>query len=445
MNKTSYLKEMPFSVRGGEWFPGAGFGLFIHWDHSSQRGTEISYPMVGVTFDFTDGHHDIYVGTDDPEKTITVADYHSTAATFNPTEWDPRAFARLARESGAQYVVFTARHLNGYSMFHTQYSDRSIEYSPYQRDITRELVDALHAENLKVGLYYSLPDWGHPDYPGVQDSDRPFGFNKQNLRRSSPEEWERFKEYQRNQLTELLTNYGRIDLLWFDLKEERTEEEWEPAKLRELVKSLQPHVIINDRLPGHGDYLTPEQTFPLEPPTQPWELCQTIGGQWTWSPDNSRNKSSHTILRTLVEVVSQGGNYLLNIGPRGDGRLDPAQVAVVGDIAAWMRHHAESVIDTYPVEGFRFYGPATGRPGRVYLYLVALPVEDIVVRGVPIDRVEGARVLATGEKLGITKIAPWAAYSDPALETIGELRIKAPASSGALIDVVAIDLKTEDA
>ncbi|MGW5696857.1 alpha-L-fucosidase, partial [Streptomyces asiaticus] len=148
-----------------DWFGEAAFGLFVHWDHASQQGVEIGWPLVG---------HSILPGRTEPEADITVAQYQSTAATFNPQHWDPRAVARLARAAGARYVVFTVRHHAGYSMYHTKHSDFSIAASPYGRDITREFFDALRAEGLRVGVYYSLLDWNHLDYPAFTDADRPY-------------------------------------------------------------------------------------------------------------------------------------------------------------------------------------------------------------------------------------------------------------------------------
>lgn len=451
MNPTadSFRRQTGFNLPGGEWFIGAGFGLFVHWDHTSQQGIEISWPLVGKS---------IIPDSQGVEHVVSVDQYHSTAATFNPVEWDAVALARLARRAGAEYVVFTARHHAGYSMFHTQHSDFGIQNSPFGRDITREFVEAIRAEGIRVGIYYSLPDWNHADYPAFTPNDLPYprehwpaaGFARSagtpiaddTHRRSSPSAWARFQDYLRGQLTELLTNYGTIDLLWFDGEWERSEQEWDSAGLRSLIKSLQPDVVINDRLPGQGDYATPEQGFPTVAPAGPWELCLTIGQVWAWSPTDIRNKSSRSLVTTMVEVASRGGNLLLNVGPKGDGSLSGLQTGMLNEIGAWMDTHAESVVDVSPTVGVDFYGPSTARRGTLYLHLVMTPVDEIIVRGIPVGRVTGIRLLATEQQLAyetVAQVHETADESGDAGEAGGELRIAAPRASGALIDVIAID------
>jgi len=443
---TSFIRPTDFRLPGGEWFVGAGFGLFVHWDHASQQGIEISWPLVGRS---------IIPGSDDVEDAVSVEQYHSSAPTFNPTEWNATALARLAKRAGARYVVFTARHHGGYSMFHTEHSDFGVQNGPFGRDITREFVEAIRAEGIRVGIYFSLPDWHHPDYPAFAEADRPYPeehwpgagleenigqpIREDRHRRATPEQWDRFQRYLRGQLTEILSNYGTIDLLWFDGEWERNEEEWDSKGLRELIKSLQADVVINERLLGHGDYKTPEQSFPLVAPTGPWELCLTIGDMWAWRPADTNNKSVRSLLTSLIEVASRGGNLLLNIGPKGDGSLNPVQVERLESIGEWMELHSESVIDVSPTVGVDFYGPTTARPGTVYLHLVNVPVEEIIVRGLPVRRVSSIRLLATGERLEHTvgfEVHELASHDD---EPNGELRIPAPAPSGAAIDVVAID------
>ena len=370
-------------------------------------------------------------------------------------KWDAVALARLAKRAGARYVVFTARHHAGYSMFHTEHSDFGIEHSPFGRDITREFVEAIRGEGLRVGIYYSLPDWNHQDYPAFQMSDRPYASEHwpsagdlahagspvadDKHRRSSPAQWTRYQEYMRGQPTEILTEYGTIDLLWFDGEWERSEEEWDSAGLRGLIKSLQPDVVINDRLLGQGDYKTPEQGFPATAPSGPWELNMTIGQMWAWHPGDTRSKSTTSLLMTLIEVASRGGNLLLNIGPKGDGSLNESQVETLEEIGEWMDTHAESVVDVTPTVGVDYCGPSTARPGNLYLHLVMRPIEQVIVRGIPVGRVTGIRLLATGEQLPFEVSFEVHEQSAAGEEPSGEIRIPAPAASGAPIDVIAID------
>lgn len=435
-------------VPGAEWFTGAGFGVFIHWDHASQQGLDLSWPLVGRS---------VVPGTEEFSDQVTVAGYQQSAATFDPTSWDAPGLARVIKSSGASYAVFTVRHHAGYSMYHTAWSDFGIEHSPYGKDITRQLVEALRAEGLRVGLYYSLSDWNHPDYPAVRDEDRPYPLERwpqaglaeyrdapeanDRHRRSTPAAWARYQAYLRGQLTELLTDYGPIDLLWFDGEWERSAEEWDTAGLRDLIKKLQPDVIINDRLLGQGDYETPEQGFPSVTPDGPWELCLTIGDMWGYGPADTRFKTARSLVHSLIEVAARGGNLLLNTGPRGDGSLTPEHVQRFAAIGRWLEHHRESVIGVRPSQGVDFYGPSTvsASGDTLYLHLLMLPVDDVVVRGIPTRRVVRVRRLADGAELGFTSKVSFQEDAKGGHDACGELRISAPGASGALVDVLAID------
>jgi alpha-L-fucosidase len=441
-----FLRPRGEALPGQAWFSQAKFGLFVHWDHVSQQGIEIGWPLVGRS---------IIPDSAGVEDSVSVEQYHSSAAGFDPTEWDPKRLAQMAKESGARYVVFTARHHSGYAMFHSKHAIAGVEHSRFGRDITRELVDAVRAEGLRVGLYYSLSDWGHPDYPAFTMEDRPYpaehwpeaGWAKNagtaiaddRHRRSGAVQWGRYLDYVRGQLTELLTDYGQIDLLWFDGEWERSPEEWDAAGLRELIKSLQPNVLINERLPGNGDYATPEQGFPVEPPIGPWELCMTIGEMWGWRPGDTRVKSARSLLTSLIEVASRGGNLLLNTAPRGDGSLNELHVAKFDELAEWMRAHSESVFDTVPTRGVDYYGPTTARPGTLYLHLVMRPVDTIVVRGIPVGRISRVRLLATGVDLAHSTSYEIREHESGKADPLGEVVIDAPKPSGSLIDVVAVD------
>jgi alpha-L-fucosidase len=414
------------------WFNHAGLGVFVHWDHASQQGLEISWPMVGRWQ--WPGYDAVNPESDD----VTVAQYQSSAATFNPARWDPAALAKRAKALGAKYVVFTTKHAAGYSMFHTRHSDFSIEHSPYQRDLTREFVDAVRAEGLRVGLYYSLADWHHPGYPAWTDADRPY--SRDGYRRAEPEDWATYLRYMHDQLTELLTNYGRIDLLWFDGDWERSAEEWCAGQLRMLCKSLQPRVIINDRLPGYGDYTTPEQVFPTDAPAGPWELCMTMSESWGYRPADHRRKTARQLAERLCEVSSKGGNLLLNIGPDGDGVLPDWQIDRLDELTDWTARHGEAVLGVRPgSKNLQFYGPVTETDDSIYLHLVLRPAGEVVARGLPVKRIRGVRLLATGEQLTFRSNVEVHNGVVPA-EPTGELFIDVPAASGALIDVIAVDL-----
>lgn len=434
------------SIPGGEWFTGAGFGMFVHWDHASAQGLEIGWPITGRS---------IIPGQLVAEDLVSPEQYHSSAPGFNPVLWSADDLADLAKNSGAQYVVFTTRHHGGYSMFHTAQSSYSIQNSPFKRDIVREVADAVRARGMRVGFYYSLSDWHHEDYPSFTEADRPY--RKEHYpeadwpenegtpiqidrhRRPTPEQWSRYLDYVRGQISELLTNYGQVDLLWFDGGWERSPQEWDCAGIRELIKSLQPNCIINERLTNHGDYFTPEQSMPAYPPAGPWEMCMTVGEHWGWRP-NSKTKSARSLVVTLIEVVSRGGNLLLNTGITGDGSLDPNQVECFEQIGDWMTSHSSSVIGVEPAFDVDFYGPVTRDASSIYLHLLSQPIERTIVRGLPVDRILGIELMSTEQPIPYTLNFEVHHRAKPGEPRTGEVQIEAPDPSGALVDVLRIRL-----
>jgi alpha-L-fucosidase len=363
------------------WFEQARFGMFVHWDHASAQGLELSWPMVGGLFAL-------------PKcQSVPVAEYQGSASTFDPGSFDPAAVAALARRAGMRYAVFTAKHHAGYAMWPTRLSEHSVASSPCGRDLVRAFVDAVRAEGLRVGLYFSLSDWHHPDYPAFGDDDRPYlpGVSPP---LPSPEQHERYLAYLQGQLRELLTDYGTVDVLWFDGGWERPPEWWRPQELESLVRGLQPGIVINDRLPGVGDFATPEQFVPPQPPDGPWETCLTMNDSWGYVPADADYKSGRELVHTLCEVAARGGNLLLNVSPTGTGALPAEQEERLETVAGWMATNAESILDTEPgLDPWQFYGPSTRRGSRVYLHLLLRPYEQVTVRGVPVKRVERVRAL----------------------------------------------------
>src|SRR5262249_9754652 len=225
-----------------------------------------------------------------------IAEYYATAARFDPRTYDPRAWAAAARRAGMQYAVLTAKHHDGFALFDTRHSDFSARHAPVGRDLVRPFVDAMRAAGLRVGLYCSLSDWHHPDYPAFTDADRPYDFFA--LPQPTEAQWERYLAFLFAQVRELLTGYGPIDLLWFDGGWERLPpSRWRPEALRALIRSLQPDCLVNDRLPGGGDFETPEKVGPARTPAGPWETCLTMNESWGYNPgdrDYRRRGSSCT-------------------------------------------------------------------------------------------------------------------------------------------------------
>ncbi|TAK65863.1 MAG: alpha-L-fucosidase, partial [Dehalococcoidia bacterium] len=316
------------------WFDTARFGMFVHWGHSSQRGCELSWPLVG-------GTPALPLCGD-----IPVDEYHATAATFDPRAYDPRAWAAMAKRLGMTYAVFTAKHHDGFAMYHTRQGDFSIEHAPFKRDILREFIDAMRAEGIRIGIYFSLIDWHHPDYPAFTEADKPYQFGK--WRQPSPEQWARFSEFMFAQVRELLTGYGRIDVIWFDGGWERNMLQWRSKELHDMIRQLQPEILINDRLPGFGDFDTPEQFVPARPPARAWETCMTINDSWGYNPSDANYKSARELIHTLCEAAGRGGNLLLNVGPKGDGSLPAELTDRLAVVERWMLRHAESIAGTQP-------------------------------------------------------------------------------------------------
>ncbi len=410
------------------WFDTARFGMFIHWGLSSVPGWELSWPLVGGTPAL-------------PRcQSVSIDEYYAAAKVFNPQRYDPREWARLAKRLGMQYAVLTTKHHDGFAMFDTKLSDFSLPHAPYGNDAVRAYVDAFRAEGLHIGMYFSLSDWHHPDYPAFTEADKPYNFFA--LPQPTAAQWARYLDVLFGQVRELLTSYGRIDVIWFDGQWERNPpEKWKATELHTMIKSLQPDILINDRLPGCGDFDTPEQFIPPQPPAVTWETCMTMNESWGYSPGDTHYKSPRQLIHSLCEVAGRGGNLLLNVSPKGDGSLPVEQVERLEIVAQWMERHGESIVGTIPgLEPWQFYGPSTRRGERIYLHALMRPYEAVSVRGVPIRRIASVRALATGAELLHTarcSVIDELLNADP----FGELTISVPES---VIDpyatVIAVDI-----
>lgn len=295
-----------------EVFRDAGLGLFIHWGPNSQVGTEISWPLFNASDDY-------------------IRKYYALADTFDPTGFDPAAWARLAKLAGMEYVVFTAKHHDGFCNFDTAYSDFKITRTPYGKDITAQVAEAFRKEGILIGFYYSPGDFryqwetgqrtGHIYEPGF-DSPALFGPRQMS-----------FLDYERGQLEELLTRYGDVFLLWFDGK-------CEP--LKKHAWRVRQDVFIS-----RGEIPTPEQEIPGQADDRAWESCLTTSYQWSYLPGAVVRPSSE-IIENLVHIRARGGNMLLNIGPRPDGRIAPADEDVLRDLGLWMMLYGEAVRGVRP-------------------------------------------------------------------------------------------------
>ena len=412
--------------KDAEWFPKARFGVFIHWGHVSQQGWELSWPMM----------------TELPNlpysKKVTREEYNRHALDFNPVKFDPQDMARRIKNMGAQYVVVIAKHHDGFNMYPTKYTDWSIAKAKYGKDIVGPLVRAVRAEGMHPGIYYSLCDWHYPAYPTY---DWRKGGNYSSLRWASWGDWNRYITFMFGQIRELLTNYGQIDVLWFDGGWEVVPWRLHPYALKNMIKKLQPQIMINDRLLFAGGYKTPEQFIPQKPLKGPWETCLTMNTSWGYIPADRDYKSVYRLIRTICEVASKGGNLLLNISPRGDGTLPPEQIERMAAIGRWMKVYGGSIIGTEPgLEPWQFYGPSTRKGNKYYLHLVMRPAEEITVRGIKINRVKSVTALKDGRPLKWTKQEPVLDMILKDKDPTGELTIKTPpAILDPYVSVIALE------
>ena len=312
-----------------EWFTNVRFGMFIHW---------------GIYSIPAEGEWIIY------QKDLNMADYERFAAQFNPVDFDPGSWADLAKDAGMKYVVFTTKHHDGFCMFDSRYTDYKITRTPYGRDITRELVEAFRERGIRIGFYHSLVDWRHPHF--IPDPEHPLG---KHGKTQWPERDRRiYQKYLYSQVEQLMSDYGKIDLLFFDYTSRyKTSEEWDPEHLLEMVYRLQPEIIVNDRLSFDkssfaGDYLTPEISVPNHPLKRngapvPWETCMTMNNHWGYAEDDHDFKEVSTVMTALTQCVSKNGNLLFNIGPDSRGNIPEEGKLLLRGIAEWFSHNGEAV------------------------------------------------------------------------------------------------------
>lgn len=368
-----------------EWFVHDRFGMFIHWG---------LYALPA--------RHEWIKNL---EK-ITEEKYQKYFEYFDPDMYDPREWARAAKKAGMKYAVLTTKHHEGFCLFDSAYTDYKATNTKAGRDLVREYVDAFSAEGLKVGFYYSLIDWHHPDFPidplhPRRDDDNIDELNKgRDIRR--------YAEYMRNQVTELLTNYGKIDILWFDFSYPDSEYrgmkgkgklDWEAEELIATARRLQPEIIIDNRTEIEQDLWTPEQYQPTDWIRDDdgnrvvWEACQTFSGSWGYHRDESTWKTPEMLIRMLVNTVSCGGNLLMNVGPTARGYFDNRAVGALDAIGSWMKYNSRSI---YGCTQSEFEAPAdvryTQKEGRLYVHIYAYPYRHLRLPGLA-DKVDYAQFL----------------------------------------------------
>ncbi len=382
-----------------KWWTEARFGMFIHWG---------LYALPA--------RHEWVKN----RERMTNEQYQKYFELFDPDLYNPKEWAKMAKDAGMKYVVITAKHHEGFCLFDSKYTDYKSTNTPCGKDLIREYVDAFRAEGLKVGFYYSLIDWHHPDYiidsrhPQRQESDAEY--EKLNKGR----DMNRYREYMKNQVRELLTNYGEISIIWFDYsfpgKNGKGREDWDSENLLKLARSLQPGIIVDDRLDlkdieGGWDFTTPEQYKVEKWPEYndkrvPWETCQTFSGSWGYYRDETSWKSTAQLLELLIESVSKGGNLLLNVGPTARGQFDYRAQERLEALGEWIKVNSRSIYGCteapsefqVPPNCLLTFNPVTN---RLYVHLLAYPLNRLTINNIA-DKVKYVQFLHDASEISMT-------------------------------------------
>jgi alpha-L-fucosidase len=348
-----------------KWWHEARFGMFIHWGVYS-----------------TLARHEWVM----ENEGIPVAEYAAFAKSFTPKPKAARAWAKLARAAGQKYMVMTTKHHEGFCLFDSKLTDYCAPKQGPGRDLVAEYVEAARAEGRRVGFYYSLMDWHHPDGARCATDEQ--------ARR-------RFVDYIHGQIHELLTNYGKIDVLWYDVAWPLDANGWESEKMNKMVFELQPDIIVNNRNKLDGDFATPEQR--IEAAKRSWESCMTMNGSWGYQKADDDWKTPRTVIRNLISCSRDGGNYLLNIGPKGDGSIPDESVKVLSSVGRWMDHNSASIYDTDPCQPRRSnYASFTRNRDTLYMHVHYWPGSTVVIGGL-MTKVRSARLLASGQDVKFTQ------------------------------------------
>jgi len=360
-----------------KWWHEAKFGMFIHWG---------LYSVIG--------HHEWAM----EQEGIPVLQYQELAKVFKPEPNAARAWAKLAKQSGQKYMVMTTKHHEGFCNWDSKLTNYCATKQGPGRDLVAEYVEAARAEGLHVGFYYSLMDWHHPD----------------GARCATDEAARvRFVEYTHGLIRELLTNYGKIEVLWYDVDWPLTADQWESKKMNEMMFKLQPDIIVNNRNGLPGDFSTPEQVIRAERGGRAWESCMTMNDSWGYTGADDDWKSTKTIVRNLVTCARGGGNYLLNIGPKPDGSVPEQSVNVLTEVGKWMSKNGPTIYESEPCKArAHTFAGYTRKGNTLYIHVHFWPAQTagtkaleyykpptVVAIGGLRTKVKSARLFASGQKV----------------------------------------------
>ncbi len=413
------------------WFNAARFGMFIHWGvYSVPAGEWQGKTNYGEWFM--------------EETKMPVSQYENYARQFNPVKFDAKAWVRLAKDAGMKYIVITSKHHDGFGLWPSAQTDWSIKSTPFHRDPLAELATACKQAGITLCFYHSIMDWHHPDW-GTRRA-----WN--DLATGTPD-MDRYVDYMKAQIKELITGYGPLGILWFDGEWEKPWTHERGVDLYNYVRALQPNIIVNNRVgkgrtgmggmdkgQGVGDYGTPEQEIPPTGfgPGVAWESCMTMNKHWGYNKNDQNWKSTEVLVRNLVDCASKGGNYLLNIGPTSEGLFPPASVERLGEIGKWMKVNREAVYGTtaspFPkLPWGRCTKKVQGKSTTLFLHVFDWPADG--------------KLLVPGLKSSVSKVYLLADKKHTALKTLSSgagLGISLPAQApDARSSTVVVKLREE--
>lgn len=423
-----------------EWFVHDRFGMFIHWGL-------YAIPARGEWIRSV--------------ERISVEDYQPYFEEFNPVDFDPKAWAKACKNAGMKYAVLTAKHHDGFCLFDTALTDFKSTNTLCGRDLVREYLDAFRAEGIRVGLYYSIIDWRHPDYPHYGDRHHPMRDNEAYKELEAGRNFDNYLAYMHGQVKELCTNYGKLDLLWFDFSyDDMTGEKWRATDLVRMVRSYQPDIIIDNRLevsgsgfgslltgnPNEysGDFVSPEQIVPPEGIRDVngnpvlWEACITMNNNWGYCATDKNFKSADMMIKKLVECVGKGGNLLLNVGPDAKGNIPEESLEILAGIGRWMKRNSKSIygcgLADLPKPDF---GRITRNGNLIYYHVTEPLVGFVPLTGIRPDQIKKVRLLQDGSEMLVDQGWITQNYPDIAFVSFGQ----SPKLPDPVDTVIEVELK----
>lgn len=422
------------------WFKEARFGMFIHWGL-------YSIPARGE-----------WVRS---QERISKEDYQTYFDEFEPKDYDPKVWAKAAKEAGMRYAVLTAKHHDGFCLFDSKLTDYKATKTKAGRDLVREFVDAFRGEGLRVGLYYSIIDWHHPDFPHYGDRQHPERGNV--AFKGKTYNFDNYLKYMHAQVEELASSYGKIDLLWFDFSYDGLKgEAWRATDLVRMIRRYQPDVLMDNRLEasgegfgslvtGHpteysGDFVSPEQIIPPEGITDisgrlvPWESCITMNNAWGYHVQDKYFKPAPMLVHKLVECVSKDGNLLLNVGPDARGRIPDASLNILQEIGRWMKRNSESIYGCGSANMDKpDFGRITRKGSKLYFHVYDNPIGYLPLPGIKPEQVARIRLLASGAEMHIVNNWITSNYPEHCFTSLGP----DPVLPDETDTVVMVELKEE--